>query len=257
MDTTINTSDQPNAGRRSFIWKAGAAVSALLATAVPAIAMPVFKKDKGLESEMERLNSRVASLEDEKSIHALYRTYESLLERGSYEDLVELFSNDGEVIFNSGVYKGKETGVRRLYCSLFRSGMTGKRISPAPGFETACESAQDHVQISDDRGSANGRFSYSMQIGVPLTSDSVLVSMARLHGGGVMRWWEGGTCHISCVKEAAGGAWKIKRLEYHTLAKRDYRPGKTYSTPVSAVPFAKAYPEEPNGPDKILVPVQV
>ncbi|NLD36235.1 MAG: SnoaL-like domain-containing protein [Desulfatiglans sp.] len=256
MDTTSKSIDQPNAGRRSFIWKAGAAVSALLATAVPAVAVPLFKKDKGMESEMERLNNRVRIFEDEKSVHDLYHTYESLLDRGAYETLVELFSNDGEVIFNSGVYTGKETGLRRLYCGLFRSGMTGKRISPAPGFENACESDQDQVQVSGDRGSAKAQFSYSMQIGAPLASDSVLVSMARLQGGGVMRWWEGGTCHISCIKDALNGAWKIKRLEYQAVAKTDYRPGKTYSMPVSSVPFSKVYPGEPNGPDKILVPVQ-
>ncbi len=250
MDAVLNPS------RRSFIRKAGAAVSALLATAAPAVAMPVFKKDKDMGSEMERLNNRVRTLEDEKSVHALYHNYESLLDRGAYENLVELFSDDGEVIFNSGVYKGKETGIRRLFCGLFRSGMTGKRISPAPGFENGCGPEQDHVQISGDCGSARAQFSYSMQIGAPLASDSVLVNMARLQGGGIMRWWEGGTCHISCVKEALNGAWKIKRLEYRTHAKTDYRPGKRYSMPVSSVPFSKVYPEEPNGPDKILAPVQ-
>ncbi len=256
MDTTSKSIDQPDAGRRSFIWKAGAAVSALLATAVPAVAMPIFKKEKGLESEMERLNNRVGILEDEKSVHALHRTYEALLDRGDYENLVELFSNDSEVIFNGGLYKGKETGVRRLFCGLFRSGMTGKRISPAPGFESAFEPAHDHIQISSDRGSAEAWFSYSIQVGAPLISDSVLIKMARLQGGGVMKWWEGGACNISCVKDAVNGAWKIKRLEYKAHAKRDYRPGKSYSMPVSEVPFSKVYPEEPNGPDKILIPVQ-
>ncbi len=32
---------QPNAGRRSFLWKAGAAVSAVLASAVPGISKPL------------------------------------------------------------------------------------------------------------------------------------------------------------------------------------------------------------------------
>ncbi|NLA74829.1 MAG: SnoaL-like domain-containing protein [Deltaproteobacteria bacterium] len=257
MDTTLKPIDQPDTGRRSFIWKAGAAVSAVLATALPAMAMPAFKKDKGLKSEVDRLNSRLGTLEDEKSIHALHHTCEALLDRGAYEELVEMFSNDGEVIFNQGVYKGKETGITRLFCGLFRSGMTGKRMSPAPGFETVCASVEDHVQVSSDRMSAKGCFLYSMQIGIPLDSDSVLVQMARLQGGGVMRLWEGGTCHISCVKDKADGSWKIKRLEYQALAQADYRHGKSDAKPVSASLFTKRYPEDPVGPDKIAGPVQV
>jgi hypothetical protein len=257
MNTTLKSIDQPDRGRRSFIWKAGTAVSAVLATALPSVAMPVFKKDRRLEPEIEHLNRRVRTLEDEKRVYALYHTYESLLDRGAYEDLVEFFSDDAEAIFNGGLYKGKETGIRRLFCGLFRSGMTGKRISPALGFEPAFEPAPDHVQILSDNSRAEARFSYYMQVGAPIISDSVLIKMARLQGGGVIKWWEGGTCLISCIKDTEDRIWKIKRLEYHTLAKTDYRPGKLYSMPVSLVPFSKVYPEDMNGPDKILIPVQV
>ena len=37
---------QPNRGRRSFLWKIGAGMSAVLAATVPAIAKPVISRDK-------------------------------------------------------------------------------------------------------------------------------------------------------------------------------------------------------------------
>ena len=45
--------------------------------------------------------------------------------------------------------------------------------------------------------------------------------MARLHGEGV-RTWEGGVYRIKYRKDAAGH-WKIRRMEYDTLSRADYR----------------------------------
>ena len=38
MDVTLKSLSKPNTGRRSFMWKTGAAVSAALASAVPGMA---------------------------------------------------------------------------------------------------------------------------------------------------------------------------------------------------------------------------
>lgn len=218
-----DSSLQPNKGRRSFMWKAGAGLSALLAAAVPGIAVARAGNDTSLKSRINMLSGQVGILEDEKKIRKLYQSYENLLHRGMYEEILTLFTDNSEVVFNNTVFKGRKKGVNRIYCSLFRSGLTGKKIDYIPGILPDIGEKQDMVQVMPDLKSARARFTYSIQVGAPITSDSSLVDMARLHGEGIMKWWEGGTCDISFIKNIKDKTWKIKRLEYITLSKASYR----------------------------------
>ena len=254
MKESKSTSNkQPNRGRRSFIWKAGAAVSAVLAAAVPAVSMQKTGKDKSLKREVDRLTGRLGSLEDENRILELHRTFERYLDQGSYESLVDLFAGDGEVRFNGGVFKGKERGVRRLFCKKFSSGMTGKKMNPAPGFALNDELQEVKVEISQDGKTARARFPYSIQVGTPIISDSVLAKMARLQGNGIIKWWEGGIYNVSYVKDVKDGSWKIKRLVCDTLSKADYRPGRLYAKAIDIPAFSKVYPGDHAGPDRLFL----
>jgi hypothetical protein len=243
---------QPDTGRRSFMWKIGAAMSAVLAYAVPAMSRPRVNNDADLKSKVDRLSNQLGIHQDTNAIRALHQTYESYLNRGMYEDVVNLFSEDGEVIFNNGIFKGKDRGVHRLFCDHFRSGLSGKKIEPAPGFLVSAEQQQDIIEVSPDRRSAKARFNYSIQVGAPIISDSQLVKMARLHGEGIIKWWEGGIYEISYVKDVKYGDWKIKRIEHRVLSKAYYRPGISYARPISMPSFSKTYPEDPAGPDRLI-----
>jgi len=55
---------------------------------------------------------------------------------------------------------------------------------------------------------------------------------------------------MSYVKD--GNAWKIKRLEYRLLSRADYKPGRSYSKPISVPQFSEVYPGNPGGPDKLI-----
>jgi hypothetical protein len=243
--------DQPNARRRSFMWKIGAAVPALLASAVPGKSSAGIHQDAALKNQIDRLSSRLGILEDENAIRRLHRTYEDLLNDGKYEEVMNLFTDDGEVVFNGGIFKGKNGGVRRLYTERFQPGSAGRKIEPAPGFQPDADQQQDIVKVAVDRISAGARFPFSIQIGAPIISDSQLVKMARLHGEGIMKWWEGGTYEVFYVKDIRNGGWKIKRLEYRVLSKADYRPGKSRAKPISVPLFSKIHPEDPAGPDML------
>ena len=243
---------QPNTGRRSFIWKAGAAMSAVLATAVPGIAKTRINNDKNLKAKVERLSKQVGLLEDESKIRSLHQTYESFLDNGKYEEVANLFADDAEVIFNGGVFKGRKKGISRLYRDHFSAGLTGKKMEPAPGFHQNAEQQQDIIEISPDCKSAKARFTFSIQVGTPLESDLQLVRMARLQGEGIMKWWEGGIYKVAYVKNIEDGNWKIERLEYRILSKADYKPGRTYAKPISVPSFSKVYPEDQAGPDKLI-----
>jgi hypothetical protein len=260
MDTQKATSNpgdipkQPDTGRRSFIWKIGAAMSAVLASAVPAMSRTRVNNDANLKAKLDHLSGQLGILEDENAIRMLHRTYETLLHDGMYEEVVNLFTEDGETVFNGGVFEGKNRGIHRLYCNHFSLGLTGKKIEPAPGFQVSTEQQQETIEVATDRRSASARFSYSIQVGTPIISDSQLVKMARLHGEGIMKWWEGGIYEVSYVKDIKDGSWKIKRLEHGVLSKADYKPGRSYARPISVPPFSKAYPEDPAGPDRLITP---
>ncbi len=88
-----------------------------------------------MKDQVDQLSNQLGIHEDTNAIRALHQTYESYLDRGMYEEVVNLFADDGEVFYNGGFFAGKERGVRRLYCDHFRAGFTGKKIEPAPGFE--------------------------------------------------------------------------------------------------------------------------
>jgi hypothetical protein len=241
---------KPDDGRRSFIRKTGVALSAVVASAAAGFPRSASDPAAGLRDQIDRLSNRVGSMEDADAIRMLHHAYESCLDRFMYEDVVALFTDDAEVVYKGGIFHGKE-GVRRLYCDHFASGLTGKKIEPAPGFEPDPAQQLDIVEVATDRKNASGRFSYSIQVGAPMTGDSSLVKMARLQGEGILQWWEGGIHEVSYVKE--GNAWKIKRLEYRVTSIADYKPGRSHAKPISVTNFSVTYPEHPNGPDKLIM----
>ena len=241
---TSNIKEQTNGNRRSFLWKAGAAVSAGLAAAVPGMAKS--------NTDEQQLKLRLARLEDENAIRKLHGTYENLLDSGRYRDVAGLFTENAEVIFNGGIYRGKDRGVSRLYRDHFSAGMTGRTMEPAPGYQIDAEQQQDVIDVSEDGRTAKARFPYSFQVGTLIQDDSVLAQMARLQGEGIRKWWEGGVYDINYVKDTRGGSWKITRLEHRVLARADYRPGSSHAKPISVAPFNKVYPEEATGPDRLI-----
>jgi len=209
----------PDGGRRSFFWKLGAGVSAALASTT------------GL--------ARAGSVEggntdsDELAIRKLHQAYERALDQGLYDDAVAMFADDAEVVFDGEAFRQRSTGVSRLYRERFRAGKIGKRMEPAPGFEVPAGQQRESVEVSSDRRTARAVFPYSIQVGMPVETESSLASMARLHGEGVRTWWEGGAYEVSYVK-VADGSWRIRRLEYRTLSRADYRPGRSHANPFSA-----------------------
>ena len=242
-------SPKPDSGRRSFIWKAGAAMSAVAASAAAGFSKSGDDRNAGLQDQLDRLSGKLGRLEDANAVRRLHQAYESRLTEGRHEDVVGMFADDAEVVYNGGLFAGKE-GIGRLYCSYFAPRLTGKRIEPAPGFEPDPTQQPDIVEVAADRKTATGRFPYSMQVGEPMTANSSLVEMARLQGGGIATWWEGGTFEASYVK--VGEDWKISRLEYRVASRANYKPGQTYAKPIDVPAFSTVFPKDPAGPDRLI-----
>ena len=221
--------------RRSFVRNMGAGVSAAL---VPAVVPGVGSAN----AESRRADDpalRAALLEEEMALRQLHQAFEQAQDKGRHEDVLGMFAADAEVLFNGAVFRARNEGVSRLYRERFPAGKSGRRMEPAPGFELAADQQQERVQVAPDRLTATAVFPYSIQVGTPIDSQTSLASMARVHGEGVRTWWEGGAYHVTYRKDATDGRWTISRLEYRTLARADYRPGRTYAAPLSVAPVAE------------------
>ena len=240
MDKSKNqsgsNSDQ-NTGRRSFIRKIGTVMTTgVVVSAVPAAAKSDERDDCETVKRIDELSERIAILEAEKSIVGLYNTYESLLNDGRYDKISVLFTDDGESEYNGGVFRGRETGINRLFNIRCRNGLTGKKMDSVSGSKDV-----QSIAISKGLLHASASFPYSMQAGSPMVSDSVHVRMARLHGGGINKWIENGVCELSLTRKGKEDAWMIKRLEYITESRS-----------VQVLPFTKVFPADPEGPDALV-----
>jgi len=233
--------------RRSFIWKIGAGATAAPAP-IEGMAASMGMGTTEAPSTPVDLAVRAALLEEEKTLRKFHQGFEQAMDKGLHEEVIGVFTDDAEVVFNGGVFRGRSHGVSRLYRDRFPAGKTGRRMEPAPGFELTADQQRDSVEVLPDLRSAKAEFPYSIQVGMPFETETSLAAMARLHGEGVRTWWEGGVYRVNYKKDEAGH-WKISRLEYDTLSRADYRPGKGYAQPISVSRFSTRFPADQQGPD--------
>jgi hypothetical protein len=228
--------------RRSFLWKLGAGASAAVAVTVgPAGTAP---------ATADNAAQRAALLEEEMVLRRLHHTFVQAMDKGLHEQVIGMFADDAQVLFNGGLFSQRR-GVSRLFREHFPSGKTGRSMEPAPGFELTAEQQRDSVAVAADRRSAQAAFPYSIQVGAPLESENSLAAMARLHGEGVRTWWEGGVYRVNYRKDS-GGRWLISRLEYDTLSRADYRAGRSYARPIAVARFDTCFPGNQTGPDALV-----
>jgi hypothetical protein len=201
-----------------------------------------------LEKKVEEMSNRLGILEDTQAIRNLHHAYGYYIDKCLYEDVVDLFADDGEVHFAGGIYRGKNEGVRRLYVGSFLEGFTGGKPGPVHGFLLDHLQMQDVIDVAPDRTTAKARFRAFMQAGAHITSKSPMGEADRNQKRDPTQWWEGGIYENSYVKE--DGVWKIKILNYNPLWHADYKNGWAY-TKVGYIPTDPPvlYPDNPTGPD--------
>jgi hypothetical protein len=195
----------------------------------------------GVEDKFAELEHRLGLVEDELAIRRLQHAYGYYLDKCYYDEVVDLFDEDGEVIFIGGVYK-KRAGIARLYAGRFRSRFADGHNGPEFGRLLDHPILQDVIHVDSDRRAAQARFRTLMQAGT-----HELVATAETP---VRQWMEGGVYENTYVR--VDGIWKIKRLFYRAFWHGTMEEGWAH-TPVDYVPNASAtYPEDPYGPDELL-----
>ncbi|GGD64322.1 nuclear transport factor 2 family protein [Erythrobacter arachoides] len=198
-----------------------------------------------LEARLEAMEARLTQREDELDVKKLQYLYGYLIDKCMYDQVVDLFTDDGEVRFFGGVWKGKE-GVRRLYVDRFRKRFTHDTNGPVDGFLLDHPQIQQIVTIMDDGVTARLRGRSTMQAGRHKDyTDPANPVM------GVRQWWEGGL-YENTYRKGPDGKWRIHVLNYFPHWHADFDKGWAY-TDAEYVPFPKVlYPEDPSGPDELI-----
>ncbi len=194
-----------------------------------------------LRDEVAALRRRVETLEDEAAIRRLHWTYGYLIDYCQYEDVVQLFAQDGEVLFLSGIYRG-HAGVRRLYVEWFQNLFTRGADGPVDGFLLDHYQMQDVITVADDRMTANGRFRANMAGGFHEICEHKPEGVPE-------QFMEAGIYENSYVRE--NGIWKIKRLDYIVQWQAEYDKGWS-KTESHLQPFKDTFPGNPIGPDELV-----
>lgn len=190
---------------------------------------------------------RIGVLEDVVEIRNLQHAYGYYIDKCHYNEVVDLFEDDGMVVFHGGVFKGKE-GVRRLYVERFQKRFTMGRNGPIKGFLLDHPQLQDIIHVSKDRLSAQFRGRSMMQAGrhrdYPLDKKTA-PTVPR-------QWWEGGIYENTYGRKSVNEPWKIRILDYHPQWHADYSEGWS-NAPANYVPhLSVCFPEDPAGPDVLV-----
>ena len=196
-----------------------------------------------LESRLADLEKRLTVREDELDIRKLQHLYGYLIDKCMYNETVDLWTEDGEVRFFGGVWKGKE-GVRRLYVHRFQSRFTYGNNGPIDGFLLDHPQMQDIINIQPDGVTAFGRARSMMQAGRHKDYEGDAPHLKA------RQWWEGGIYENTYKK--VDGVWRMHILNYMPIWHADFESGWA-NTPHEYVPFPKiTYPTDPTGPDELL-----
>jgi len=197
---------------------------------------------EALRTEVERLSLELARMQDVQAVRRLQFAYGYYMDKGKYQEVVDLFADDGEVRFMGGIFRGKQRGVRRLYIERFRTTFTRGKNGPVYGLLLDHQQHQDIIDVAPDRKSAQGRFRGFLQGGSH-------ESKSDRSPGLPLQWWEAGVYENTYVRE--NGVWKIRILNYCLAWQADYETGWAHSKPYDGPFFSKTYPEDPGGPDEI------
>lgn len=193
---------------------------------------------KALEKKVEELTHELAILKDVHAIRRLHHAYGYYIDKCLYNETVDLFTEDCEVRFMGGLFRGRK-GARRLYIDRFQKNFTDGKNGPVYGFLLDHPQMQDIVDVAPDRKTAQGRFRCCMMAG-----------RHEKAGGQTRQWWEGGLYENTYARE--DGVWKIKVLNYNPVWHADFETGWAHTRPEYVPFFSKTFPSDPLGPDELI-----
>lgn len=158
-----------------------------------------------LHLRMDRLEAEIVSAEDMRAIKRLQRAYGYYVDKGLWEDVADLFTQDAVAKYPAGTYIGYESIRRHLFMNvgggeLGQNGLGDNRLYNHMNIQPV-------VHIDEGGDAARGRWRAFAYFG-------------SLGGTAV---WAEGVYEMGYVKE--NGVWKIDTLTYHSGFGAPYATG--------------------------------
>jgi hypothetical protein len=167
------------------------------------------------------LQARVDRLNDEDRILNLQSAYGFYADRKMWDDVVDLFAQDGVVeIGGQGVWRGP-AGIRRWLENMGPAGLAHGQLN---------DRVQNDVIVTISPG-GNEAFARGIELGMLGEADEE------------KGWWEIAAFHTRFVRES--GVWKIRELRRFPLMKTDIFLGWGKSRIVDPVPAGTHAPDAP------------
>ena len=182
--------------------------SAALATAVCAATGTVTHAQApaaSLDARLDALEAQVAAAEDISALKRLQREYGYYVDKGMWEDVADLYTDDAVANYPAGTYIGHESIRKHLYMNvggneLGENGLPDNRIYNHMNIQPV-------VHLDPGGQSAKGRWR----------------AFAMFGGFGGGATWAEGAYEMGYVKQ--GSVWKIKTLDYHSGFGASYTTG--------------------------------
>ena len=190
-----------------------------------------------LEARLAALADQVGRHDDLLAVRNLQFAYGYFMDKCMFAEIVDLFSDDAELRFMGGLFRGK-AGARRLYGGA--SGLSG----PAHGMLFEHIVAQDVIHVAPDRRTAHGRFRTFLQGGVHRSKRDAPPAIPP-------QFWEAGIYENVFVREE--GVWKIHRFNYRVVYQAGYDEGwaNAPDAPLMVSEHRRTFPDNPAGPDAL------
>lgn len=182
---------------------------------------PITGTAPASKATLAQLQARIDKLNDEDRILNLQSAYGFYADRKMWDDIVDLFAQNGVVeIAGQGIWRGP-AGVGRWLASIGPAGLTHGQLN---------DRIQNDVIVSIAPG-GNEAFARGIELG--------MLGEADQEKG----WWEVGVFHNRFVKE--DGVWKIREMRRFPLMKTDIFLGWGQSRIVDPVPTGVNAPDSP------------
>ena len=182
------------------------------------------------QASLAALQAQVDRMNDEDRIRSLQSAYGYYQDRKMWDDVVDLFAEDGVVeIGGQGVWRGK-AGVRRWLETMGPAGLTHGQLNDQVQFDTVVTVAPG----------GNEAWARGIELG--------MLGEADQESG----WWQVSTFLNRFVKE--DGKWELRELRRFPLMKTDIFQGWGKNRIVDPVPTGAGAPDEPASPSDATNP---
>lgn len=194
-----------------------------------------------LKQQVADLAGKFARTEAEGAIRRLHHAYGYFMDYCWYDEVIDLFADDGEAVFLSGVYKGRES-LARLYKTFLGQTYTHGQDGPVYGFLADHYLMQEVITVAPEAQSARLRGRALLLLGSHESRPDQPEQLPE-------QVYEGALYENDYVCE--DGVWKISRLEYALQWQALYDKGWT-RTRTDLPPQVPCFPESPIGPDFLI-----